>query len=82
MAGQPTDDPSLEQVDFDANDLDCEVARATVRQLLQDLAGVRDVLFFGDAATVTYSPIGVTKQEICSVIRQMGYQATEIQVDV
>ena len=82
MAGQQTDDPPLEQVGFDVDDLDCEVARATVRQLLQDLAGVHDVLVFEGAATVTYNPIGVTKQEVCSAIRQLGYQATEIEVDV
>ena len=67
----------MKQVEFDVNDLDCELARATVRQLLQDLNGVRDVQFFGGAATVTYNPLGITREEICATIRQSGYRATE-----
>lgn len=82
MAEPQTDDPALEQLDFDVNGIDCEVARATMRQLLQDLNGVCDVLFLDGAATVTYNPVGVTKEEVCSAIRDMGYHATEIEVTV
>lgn len=75
MVGQEMDGQRLEQAEFDVNDADCEVARATVRQVLQDLNGVRAVQCLGSRAVVTYNPIGVTAEEIRSAIRQIGYQA-------
>jgi hypothetical protein len=40
---------------------------------------VRDVQFVGGGAVVTYNPIGIPKEEICTAIRRSGYRATEIQ---
>jgi copper chaperone CopZ len=81
MTEQQIDDPSLEKASFNMNDVDCELARATVRQLLQDLNGVRDIQFLGGGAVVTYHPLDITKEEICTAIRQSGYRATEIQMN-
>jgi len=45
---------------------------------VKDLNGVRDVQFVGGGAIVTYNPLGITKEEICTAIRRSGYRATEI----
>lgn len=79
MAGQGTENPPLEQAEFDVDDIRSEVARATVRQLLKELNGVRDVQFFAGEAVVTYNPLDVSKDEICQEIRLSGYRATEIE---
>jgi copper chaperone CopZ len=77
MADAPNE-PPLEQVEFDINDVNSEVAQNTVRDAVKDLNGVRDVQFVGGGAIVTYNPLGITKEEICTAIRRSGYRATEI----
>jgi hypothetical protein len=79
MANQDvSDNPPLEQVEFDINDINSEVAQNAVREAAKDLNGVRDVQFVGGGAIVTYNPLGITKDEICIAIRRSGYRATEI----
>jgi len=78
-ADDGTNDPPLEQVEFDINDINSEVAQNTVRDAVKDLNGVRDVQFVGGGAIVTYNPLGITKEEICTAIRRSGYRATEIE---
>ena len=73
-----TNNPTLEQVNFDNNDINSEVAQSAVREAVKDLNGVRDVQFAGGGAVVTYNPIGITKEEICAAIRRSGYRASEI----
>jgi hypothetical protein len=73
-----TNEPPLAQVEFDINDINSEVGRSALREALKDLNGVRDVQFGGGGAVVTYNPIGITKEEICTAIRRSGYRATEI----
>jgi hypothetical protein len=76
---QKTDsEPPLEQAEFDINDINSEVAQNTVLDAVKDLNGVREVQFVGGGAIVTYNPIGITKEEICTAIRRSGYRATEI----
>jgi copper chaperone CopZ len=77
--GTQANEPPLEQVEFDINDINSEVARNAVRDAVKDLNGVRDVQFGGGGAVVTYNPIGITKEEICTAIRRSGYRATEIE---
>ena len=78
QAKQRADDPPLQQAEFDINDINSEVAQNTVRDAVKDLNGVRDVQFVGGGAIVTYNPLGITKEEICTAIRRNGYRATEI----
>ena len=78
QAKQRADDPPLQQAEFDINDINSEVAQNTVRDAVKDLNGVRDVQFVGGGAIVTYNPLGITKEEICTAIRRSGYRATEI----
>ena len=78
MADQNQDDPPLEQIEFDINDINSDAAHNTVRDALKDLNGVRDVQFVGGGALVTYNPLGISKNEICTAIRRSGYRATEI----
>jgi hypothetical protein len=78
MPEQTANDPPLEQVEFDINDINSEVAQNTVRDAVKDLNGVRDVQFVGGGAIVTYNPLGITKEEICTAIRRSGYRTTEI----
>ena len=75
---EATNDPPLEQVEFDINDINSEVAQNSVRDAVKDLNGVRDVQFVGGGAVVTYNPLGITKEEICTAIRRSGYRATDI----
>jgi hypothetical protein len=75
--GKPKDAP-LEQVEFDINDINSELAQNAVRDAVEDLNGVRDVQFVGGGAVVTYNPLGITKEEICTAIRRSGYRATQI----
>jgi copper chaperone CopZ len=79
MTEQNTNDPPLEQVEFDINEINSEVAQNTVRDAVKDLNGVRDVQFVGGGAIVTYNPLGITREEICTAIRRSGYRATEIE---
>jgi len=79
MAEQEANDPPLEQAEFDINDVDSEVAHRVVSEAVKNLNGVRDVRFVGGGAIVTYNPIGITKEEICTAIRRSGYRATEIE---
>jgi hypothetical protein len=73
-----TNDPPLEQVEFDVNDINSDEARRVVCDAVKDLNGVRDVQFVSGGAIVTYNPIGIRKEEICTAIRRSGYRATEI----
>ena len=73
-----TNDLPLEQVEFDINDINSEVAQNSVRDAVKDLNGVRDVQFVGGGTIATYNPLGITKEEICTAIRRSGYRATEI----
>lgn len=75
MIGPQIDGIRLEQAEFDVNGVDCKLARATVRQVLADLNGVRDVQFRDGAAIISYNPVGVTREEICAAIRQVAGSA-------
>jgi hypothetical protein len=78
MAEQQQNDPPLERAEFDINDVDDEIARNAVCHAIKDLNGVRGVDFVGRGAVVTFNPLGITKEEICTAIRRSGYRATEI----
>src|SRR4051794_25808421 len=71
-------EPPLEQAGFDINDWNTEVAHKAVCDAVNGLNGVREVQFVGGGVVVTFNPIGITKEEICTVIRRSGYRATEI----
>jgi hypothetical protein len=71
-------EPPLEQASFEINDADSEVAHNAIRDAVKDLNGVREVNFVGGGVIVTFNPIGIAKEEICTAIRRSGYRATEI----
>jgi hypothetical protein len=79
MAEMTQSEAPLEQVEFDINDINSEVAQNTVRAALKDLNGVRDIQLVTGGALITYNPLGITKEEICTAIRRSGYRATEIE---
>ena len=68
--------PPLEQAEFDINDADSEVAQRAICDAVNGLNGVREVQFVGGGVVVTFNPIGITKEEICTAIRRSGYRAT------
>src|SRR5438105_15573873 len=68
----------LEQAEFDINDANTEPAHRAICDAVNGLNGVRDVQFVGGGVVVTFNPIGITKEEICTAIRRSGYRATEI----
>jgi hypothetical protein len=70
--------PPLEQAEFDINDANTEAAHRAICDAVNGLNGVREVQFVGGGVVVTFNPIGITKEEICTVIRRSGYRATEI----
>jgi hypothetical protein len=76
--GQSENEAPLEQVEFDINDADSEPAHRAICDAVNGLNGVREVQFVGGGVVVTFNPIGITKEEICTVIRRSGYRATEI----
>ena len=81
MADEDTQEekpPPLEQATFEMNEADSEVAHNTIRDAVKDLNGVREVQFVGGGVIVTFNPIGITREEICTAIRRSGYRATEI----
>jgi hypothetical protein len=80
MADENTGDkaPPLEQAEFDINDANTEEAHRAICDSVNGLNGVREVQFVGGGVVVTFNPIGITKEEICTVIRRSGYRATEI----
>ena len=72
------DDVALQQVEFDINDVNSEDARRAVCDAVNGLNGVRDVQFVAGGAIVTFNPLGITKEEICTAVRRSGHRATEI----
>jgi hypothetical protein len=70
--------PPLEQAEFDINDADSELAHRAICDAVNGLNGVREVQFVGGGVVVTFNPIGITEEEICTAIRRSGYRATEI----
>ena len=70
--------PPLEQAEFDINDANTEPAHRAICDAVNGLNGVREVQFVGGGVVVTFNPIGITKEEICTAIRRSGYRATEI----
>ena len=81
MAGENEHDKHeapLEQVEFDINDVNSENARRAICEAVNGLNGVRDVQFVGGGAIVTFNPLGITKEEICTAVRRSGHRATEI----
>jgi hypothetical protein len=75
------DQPPLEQAEFDINDANTEVAHRAICDAVNGLNGVREVQFVGGGVVVTFNPIGITKEEICTVIRRSGYRATPLHSD-
>src|SRR5213592_3201048 len=73
--------PPLEQAEFDINDADSEVAHRAICDAVNGLNGVREVQFVGGGVVVSFNPIGITKEEICTVIRRSGYRATLLHSD-
>ena len=69
-------EPPLEQAEFDINDANTEAAHRAICDAVNGLNGVRDVQFVGGGVVVTFNPIGITKEEICTAIRRSGYRAT------
>src|SRR2546423_7023042 len=78
MADDDPKEPPLEQAEFDINDANTDAAHRTICDAVNGLNGVREVQFVGGGVVVTFNPIGITKEEICTVIRRSGYRATEI----
>src|SRR3954462_6350022 len=83
MADENTGDqaPPLEQAEFDINDANTEAAHRAICDAVNRLNGVREVQFVGGGVVVTFNPIGITKEEICTVIRRSGYRATLLHSD-
>ena len=68
----------LEQVTFELNEASSPEAMSAIREAVHGLNGVRDIEFIGGGALVTFNPLGIAKEEICTTIRRSGYRATEI----
>ena len=72
------DEAPLQRIEFDINDVNSEDARRAICEAVNGLNGVRDVQFVGGGAIVTFNPLGITKEEICTAVRRSGHRATEI----
>jgi len=69
----------LERVIFEINEVKSPEATRALSAGLTGLNGVHDVQFVGDGAMVTFSPLGITKEEICTALQRGGYRATEVE---
>ena len=79
--GENENAPPLEQAEFDINDANTEPAHRAICDAVNGLNGVREVQFVGGGVVVTFNPIGITKEEICTAIRRSGYRATLLHSD-
>ena len=77
--GQANDGAPLERVTFEISDVNSQEATMALCAGVNGLNGVRDVQFVGGGALVTFNPLGITKEEICTALRRGGYRATEIE---
>ena len=68
----------LEQVTFELTEVNSPKAVGRVCDEVRDLNGVRDVQFVGGDAVVTFNPLGIRREQICTAIGRSGYVATEI----
>ena len=64
------DEAPLKQVTFEINNLNSPEAEAAVCAGIEGLNGVRAVQFLGGGVVVTYNPLGISKEEICTEIRR------------
>lgn len=78
MNSQP-DSTHLEELDLAIPDMDNEAAEAQVGGLLAKLPGVRSVRLVERGAFVRYNPIGITKEQICSLLQNSGFRASTFQ---
>ena len=76
--GENENAPPLDQAELDINDANTDAAHRAICDAVNGLNGVREVQFVGGGVIVTFNPIGITKEEICTAIRRSGYRATEI----
>src|ERR1044071_1995126 len=67
----------LEEVSFDIEGIDSPAAVMTICAGMQGLNGIRDMRFVG-GARITFDPLGISKEEICTALARGGYRATEI----
>jgi hypothetical protein len=73
-----SEEAPLERVTFELTEANSPEAVQAIRGAVDDLNGVRDLQFVGGGALVTFNPLGITKEEICTAIRRSGYRATEL----
>ena len=76
---QTNDEAPLARVAFEVNDVNSTQATTALCAGVQGLDGVRDVQFVSGGVFVTFNPLGITKEEICTALLRGGYRASEIE---
>ena len=78
-ADQTNDRAPQERVAFEINDVNSPEATMALCAGVQGLNGVREVQFVDGAAIVTFNPLGITKEEICTALQRAGYHPSIIE---
>jgi hypothetical protein len=71
--------PPTETLDLAIPDMNTEGAEEQVQIILQQLPAVVSARLVSRGAVVEYNPIGITKEEICTAIRQAGFRPSTFQ---
>ncbi|MDB6148675.1 MAG: hypothetical protein JWQ44_123 [Chthoniobacter sp.] len=59
--------------------MDTDTAEERVKVALEKIPGIQAVRLVQRGAFIRYNPIGITKEEICTLIRRAGYRASTFQ---
>lgn len=67
------------ELDLAIPDMDSEQAELAVKASLEQLPGVLAVRLLERGAFARYNPDAITKEDICTAVRQAGYRASVFQ---
>ncbi len=71
--------PHPEELDLAIPDMDSEAGEIAVKAALHNLPGVVTVRLIERGAFIRYNPSTITKDQICTSIRNSGYRASVFQ---
>lgn len=68
-----------EELDLAIPDMDTDGAEERVKVALEKIPGIQSVRLLQRGAFIRYNPIGITKEEITTLIRRAGFRASTFQ---
>lgn len=76
-----SEDQKLEydEISIGINDLDSTVSYDAVYEALKELRGIRAMRALQGGVMISFNPLGVTQQEICTEIERAGFTIDNIE---